>query len=133
MKIILDQESRLAVRRGDPPDGDWHATRGDKDQIYSYRFLGGKKGRGHLNTMECSGEKFYVVRLKSKEYVIDSVSFTSHFEQLTHLEKDSCGHEATIHNKNTRAMQAYYHVVVRSADGELIDCDPMISNDPKRG
>jgi predicted nucleic acid-binding Zn finger protein len=131
MKPTIDQESRLAVRTGQPPDGDWHATRGSEEKIYSYRFLGGKKGRGHLNTLEGTDEKFYVVRLKSKEYVIHSVSFTSDFGQLTHLNKGDCGHEAKIHNKNTRAMQAYYHVVVRNADGELIDCDPMISNDPK--
>ena len=28
-------------------------------------------------------------------------------------------------------MQAYYLVVVRRDDGALIDCDPMISNDPR--
>jgi hypothetical protein len=28
-------------------------------------------------------------------------------------------------------MQAYYIVVVRRDDGFLIDCDPMISNDPR--
>ena len=132
MNKMPDQESRLAVQCGDPPDGDWHATTGSKENPYSYRFLGGKKGRGHLSVLACTGEQDYVVRLKSKEYVIQSVSFTSDFGELTHVEKDSCGHEAKIHNKNTRVMQAYYHVIVSNADGELIDCDPMISNDPKR-
>jgi hypothetical protein len=125
------QESRLAVRCGKPPDGDWRATTGDKGNQYAYRFLGGNKGRGHLSAQVGTGEKTYLVRLKSEEYVIQSVSFTSHANQLTHVDTDSCKREATIHNENTRLMQAYYHVVVCSADGEAIDCDPMISNDPK--
>ncbi|KGQ18350.1 hypothetical protein LF41_1349 [Lysobacter dokdonensis DS-58] len=125
------QIARLAVRPGQAPDGDWHPTTGSKGCPYAYRFLGGRKGRGHLNAQVDTGEQVYLVRLKSPDYVIESVSFTSHADQLTHLEADACGLEAKIHNKNTRVMQAYYHVVVRNADGESIDCDPMISNDPK--
>jgi hypothetical protein len=126
-----EQVSRLAVQPGDPPDGDWRATLGSKGTLYSYRFLGGKKGRGHLSSLVDTGEQTYMVRLKSTEYVIESVSFASDAGQLTHVDAKSCGHEARIHNKNDRVMQGYYSVVVRNADGESIDCDPMISNDPK--
>ena len=45
--------------------------------------------------------------------------------------ENGAGDHATISNQNEYAMQAYYLVVVKRDDGFLIDCDPMISNDPR--
>ena len=136
------QVARLEVMRGDPPDGDWRATTAngkDDKEPYAYRFDGGKKGRGHLNAQVGEGPQFYTVKLsqddgsKSKsKYQIKSISFAGDGnDQLEVVEADSSDHHKTIYNKNEFAMQAYYVVVVRRDDGALIDCDPMISNDPR--
>jgi hypothetical protein len=136
------QEAKLEVMRGDPPDGDWRATTAihkDAKEPYAYRFDGGKKGRGHLNAQVGDGAQVYTVKLKQSDrsqskakYEIESVSFSGDSNaQLEWVRQDSDGDHATISNQNEYAMQAYYIVVVRRDDGFLIDCDPMISNDPR--
>ncbi|MGO4550907.1 hypothetical protein AB4059_07370 [Lysobacter sp. 2RAF19] len=136
------QEARLEVMRGDPPDGDWRATTAihkDAKEPYSYRFDGGKKGRGHLNAQVGDGKQLYSVKLKQTDrsqskskYDIHSVTFSGDDNaQLKWVKKDSSDNHATISNENEYAMQAYYLVVVQRDDGFLIDCDPMISNDPR--
>jgi hypothetical protein len=136
------QEARLEVMRGDPPDGDWRATTANgknEKEPYAYRFEGGKNGRGHLNSQVGDGAQLYTVKLKQNDrsqskskYDIHSVTFSGDDNaQLEWVKQDSSDNHATISNQNEYAMQAYYLVVVRRDDGFLIDCDPMISNNPR--
>jgi hypothetical protein len=135
------QEAKLEVMRGAPPDGAWARAKTSDGQPYAYSFEGGKKGAGHLNSQVGDGAQVYTVKLKPNDkaqskskYAIERVDISGDDKgQLEMVEKDRSDNHATIFNKNELEMQAYYLVVVRRDDGVLIECDPMISNDPRRG
>jgi hypothetical protein len=128
------QVARLDVMRGCAPDGDWHVTTGSDGKAYAYRFLGGRKGKGHLHATEEDGkDQRHFVRLGSREheYAIDDVTFLGDDAgQLKFLCEESNAHEAVILNSNRQSMYAYYCVTV-VRDDVRIPCDPMISNSPR--
>ena len=135
------QVATLRLQRGKRVDGDWHDTSATKQgtvlETYSYCFLGGKKGRGHFSSVADGNAQTYTVTLKEdgpgKEYWIKDIGFSSNvLDQLkSQPGKGSQPDTYTITNKNTEVMQAYYVVKVERSDGAIIDCDPMISNEPR--
>ena len=131
---IPKQKATLLIEAGIKPlDGDFRLTSAVKNEkaLYSYMFLGGRKGRGHLSSKVGEPED-YELEIKSPGFVVERIEFIGTEEDVTHTNENARTALATIRNEAKKVMQGYYHVYVKNTETkEIIDCDPMISNEPR--
>ena len=134
-------KTTLTVRYGAIDDADWQNTNSRGGQEYAYRFDGPNvndhKGKGRFKSVlgfppARNPKKDYEVELAGDErFEIDHVDVHYGGNQFTGSKVSKS--KAKLDNANSRYQQAFYCIVVKdtSSNGDLIDCDPMISNDPR--
>jgi hypothetical protein len=136
-------KTTLTIRSGAFNDPDWQNTNSHDGQEYAYRFdgpsVGDHKGKGRFKSAlgfppGKNPKKVYDVDLVSADennrYEIDHVDVRYGGSQFT--VGSFSKYKAQLDNANSGYQQGFYCIVVKDTlnnDG-LIDCDPMITNDP---
>lgn len=135
-------KTTLTVRFGALNDSDWQNTNSHGGQEYAYQFegptVGDHKGKGKFKSVlgfppGKHAKKDYEIELvsgdQSNRYEIDHVDVHYGGNQFTGAKVSKL--KAKLDNANTRYQQGFYCIIVKdTTNGELIDCDPMITNDP---
>ena len=95
-----------------------------------FQYTGGKDNNGHLHAKEADGAVVFRIDVPGNTWTIDHVEIGGNpGNQLGTPRID--GSSAEIDDANTAEMHATYCVSVRNAQGVVIRCDPMISNEPR--
>ena len=139
-------KTTLTVRFGAIDSADWQNTTSHGGKDYAYRFDGATaknhdhKGKGKFKSVlgfppGSHPKKTYEVDLVSDDpntgrFEIDHVDVHYGGNQFTGAKVSKL--KAKLDNANSGYQQGFYCIVVRdTANDDLIDCDPMISNDPR--
>ena len=139
-------KTTLTIRSGSIDSDDWQNTTSHGGKDYVYRFDGptgdkdnDHKGKGKFKSVlgfppGNHAPKDYEVELLDEDdkhrFEIDHVDVLYGGSQFKGAKVSKS--KAKLDNANKRYQQAFYCIVVKdTANNELIDCDPMISNDPR--
>ena len=95
-----------------------------------FQYTGGKDNNGHLHAKEADGTVVFRIDVPGNRWVIHDVEIGGDPRNQLGTPRIQ-GSRAEIDDVNTEEMQASYCVSVRNAQGVVIRCDPMISNEPR--
>lgn len=95
-----------------------------------FQYAGGKDNDGHLHAKKDDGPVVFRIDVPGNKWVIHQVEIGGNPGDQLGTPRIT-GSRAEIDDKNTAEMRATYCVSVRNAEGEVIRCDPMISNEPR--
>jgi hypothetical protein len=96
-----------------------------------YRYTGGEDERGNLHGRQDEKSVDFVVRLAGGGGSIQDIAFSGKGADQFSWSLPTPG-MAIIHNKNNDHAQVKFTVMVQQPNGSIVECDPMISNDPRR-
>jgi hypothetical protein len=122
----------LNVQPGPNNGTGWVNVLATNGQPYAFKYTGGDRDNGSLETMVGDGTATINVNLQgnNNRYSIYDVSFSG--DSNNQLSRTFSGQNATITDINTVAETADYAVIVEDSNVHTtIVCDPMIKNDPK--
>lgn len=102
------------------------------NNFYRYHFTGGNDGGGRIRVQNGSEIQVHIELLQRQgdTYTIDEVECLVDPNSQLKARKDT-DTRWIIDDRNDKPQQGYYLVKVRSSEGDIIDCDPMITNEPK--